>query len=119
MIQDNWPIHLHADVLAALEPQESPYLGQVPKNWPAIPSLKAQRRWRDWNLPIQLIPLPTYASWLNPIEKLWRWMRQEIIHHHRLAHDLAGFRQEIDHFLGKFAVPSPDLLRYVGLALPA
>lgn len=119
MIQDNWPIHIHTDVLAALEPQESLYLGQVPKNWPTLPSLKAQRRWGDWNLPIQLIPLPTYASWLNPIEKLWRWMRQEIIHHHRLAHDLVGFRQEIDHFLGKFAVPSPDLLRYVGLALPA
>jgi len=119
MVQDNWPVHVHPDVLAALEPQESRYLGQVPKNWPTQPSLEAQRRWSHWCLPIQLIPLPTYASWLNPIEKLWRWMRQEIIHHHRLAHDLVGFRREIDQFLDRFAGPSPELLRYVGLGLPS
>jgi hypothetical protein len=118
MIQDNWPVHIHPDVLVALEPQESLYLGQVPKNWPTMPSPEAQRRWSTWNLPIQLIPLPTYASWLNPIEKLWRWMRQDITHHHRLAHDLVGFRQELDHFLDRFAETSPDLLRYCGLALP-
>ena len=115
MIQDNWPIHVHIDVLSALEPQETAFLQQVPKSWPIIPSVRAEKRWGDWQLPIQLIPLPTYASWLNPIEKLWRRMKQEIIHHHRLAHDLVGFRQEIDHFLGKYAEPSPDLLRYVGL----
>jgi transposase len=118
MIQDNWPIHVHVDVLAALEPQETEFLQRCPKNWPVSPSQEAKRRWGDWNLPIQLIPLPTYASWLNPIEKLWRWMKQEIIHHHRLARDLAGFRREIDQFLGSFAEPSPELLRYVGLGLP-
>ncbi|MBK9008807.1 MAG: transposase [Anaerolineae bacterium] len=30
----------------------------------------------------QLTPLlfPTYASWLNPIEKLWKWLKQEVLH---------------------------------------
>jgi transposase len=118
LIQDNWPVHVHPDVLAALEPQETAFLQPCPKHWPASPSQEATRRWGGWNLPIQLIPLPTYASRLNPIEKLWRWMKQEIIHHHRLASDLEGLRQEIDRFLGGFAGPSPELLRYVGLGLP-
>jgi len=44
LVQDNWSIHTHPDVCAALA---------------ALP---------------QLVPvwLPTYAPWLNPIEKLWR-----------------------------------------------
>jgi hypothetical protein len=27
-------------------------------------------------LGIWFVPLPTYASWRNPIEKLWRWLKQ-------------------------------------------
>ena len=27
---------------------------------------------------IEPVWLPTYAPWLNPIEKLWRWLRQEV-----------------------------------------
>ena len=42
-------------------------------------------RWGGWQLPIQLVPLPTYASWCNPIEKLWRQLRQELLHLHRFA----------------------------------
>ena len=44
VVQDNWSVHRHADVLAALG------------RWPRIEPV--------W--------LPTYAPWLNPIEKLWR-----------------------------------------------
>ena len=63
-------------------------------------------------VPIQLIPLPTYASWCNPIEKLWRKLRQELTHLHRWGDDVARLRDEIDRFLKQFADGSPDLLRY-------
>ncbi len=64
------------------------------------------------------MPLPTYASWANPIEKLWRWLRQDLLHLHRLAGDLAGLRAAVERFLERFAHGSLALLRYVGLPLP-
>ena len=73
------------------------------------------RKWGHLQLPIQAVPLPTYASWLNPIEKLWRFLKQEVLHMHRLANDLTGLRGEIDRFLDQFALGSDQLLRYVGL----
>lgn len=118
VIQDNWPVHFHPDVLVALQEQEFGHWHQTPGHWSRQPSEKARREWEGLQLPIQLVPLPTYASWLNPIEKLWRWMKQEIVHHHHLAHDLAVFRGELDAFLTQFNRPSPELLEYVGLALP-
>jgi transposase len=87
VVQDNWSIHTHADVLAAL------------KKWPRIEPV--------W--------LPTYSPWLNPIEKLWRWLRQDVLKLHRLAGDWAGLRGRVNQFLGQFAAGSQDLLRYVGL----
>jgi len=30
-------------------------------------------------LPIQIVQLPTYASWTNPIEKLWRKLKAEMV----------------------------------------
>jgi DDE superfamily endonuclease len=45
VIQDNWNIHTHPEVLTAL--------ARYPR--------------------IKPVWLPTYAPWLNPIEKLWRW----------------------------------------------
>ena len=119
-VQDNWPVHFHPDVLVALERQEqvSRWPEHHPANWPDKPSHQAQRKWGDLKLPIQLIRLPTYASWLNPIEKLWRKLNQEVLHLHRLADDLAGLRERVDHFLDQFANGSPDLLRYVGLLTP-
>lgn len=115
IIADNWPVHWHPDVLIALEPQESRYRGQLPANWPAEASATAKRKWGELHLPIQLVPLPTYASWCNPIEKLWRKLRQELMHLHGWADDLPRLRNEIDQFLTQFADGSPDLLRYVGL----
>lgn len=84
--QDNWPVHKLEEVLAAA--QEN-----------------------------RLTPLflPTYASWLNPIEKLWRWLKQEVIHLHRHADDLAQLRREVCAFLDQFAQGSPQLLNYVGI----
>lgn len=85
--QDNWSIHRHPDVEVAL--------AGLPR--------------------IEPVWLPTYAPWLNPIEKLWRWLRQDQLYVHRLAHDWATLRQHVNDFLDQFALGSQALLRYVGL----
>jgi DDE superfamily endonuclease len=87
VIQDNWNIHTHPDVLTALT------------RYPRIKPV--------W--------LPTYAPWLNPIEKLWRWVRQDILKMHRWVEDWPQVKQRVRAFLDQFALGSPDLLRYVGL----
>jgi hypothetical protein len=86
--QDNWSIHKHPDVVAALQS-----LPQIEPVW-----------------------LPTYAPWLNPIEKLWRWLRQDVLKMHRLAAHWSVLRQKVNAFLDRFSAGSQDLLRYVGLA---
>jgi hypothetical protein len=118
VVLDNWPVHIHPDVLVALEPQETRHLRPLPPSWPTTPSAAAVKRWGQLNLPIQFVPLPTYASWCNPIEKLWRKLRQELTHLHLWAADLPRLRTEIDQFLAQFATGSTDLLRYVGLGIP-
>jgi transposase len=87
VVQDNWSIHHHDDVVAALA-----MLPQVQPVW-----------------------LPTYAAWLNPIEKLWRWLRQHVLHLHRLTHDWTALRRRVRTFLDQFAHGSRELLHYVGL----
>ncbi|HEX2998825.1 MAG TPA: IS630 family transposase [Armatimonadota bacterium] len=118
LVQDNWPVHYHPDVLVALEPQQWQWPRRVPKNWPTQPSRKAQERWESRQLPIQVLSLPTYASWANPIEKLWRWLKQDVLHLHRLADDITALRQLVVRFLDTFAQDSVELLRYVGLEIP-
>lgn len=86
--QDNWPVHKLDPVLdAATAHQVTPLF------------------------------LPTYASWLNPIEKLWRWLKQEVIHLHETAHEdkLTTLRQRVRDFLDQFAAGSLRLLHYVGI----
>lgn len=116
VVQDNWPVHSHPDVLVALEEQLTPFAWRRPSNWSDEPSAKARKKWGDLKLPIQIVQLPTYASWLNPIEKLWRKLRQDVTHLHEWAEDLPRLRSEIDRFLEQFAGGSDELLRYVGLA---
>ena len=87
VVQDNWSIHTHAAVLSALS------------QWPRIEPV--------W--------LPTYSPWLNPIEKLWRWLRQDVLKLHRLAGDWPSLHGRVNQFLGQFATGSQDLLCYVGL----
>ena len=86
LVQDNWPIHRHPDVLNALEQQQ-----------------------------ITPLFLPTYASWLNPIEKLWRWLRQDILHDHDEAKTFKRLRQRVSDWLEQFAHRSLKLLHYVGI----
>ena len=111
IVLDNWPVHFHPDVLAPLQPQQWPYPPKLPANWPTKPSKKA----RHDNLPIQLLCLPTYASWLNPIEKLWRWLKQDVLHLHRFSTDWQALKQLVANFLDQFDRGSLDLLSYVGL----
>lgn len=86
LVQDNWPLHTHPLVIQAAQTY-------------------------------QLTPLflPTYASWLNPIEKLWRWLRQDILHDHDNAHDFKLLRHRVAAWLAQFAHHSLDLLHYCGI----
>lgn len=86
LVQDNWPVHYSPTVLAAAQQHD-----------------------------LSLLFLPTYASWLNPIEKLWRWLRQDVLHSHALSHDFKQLRQQVADFLAQFAHGSSRLLYYVGL----
>lgn len=115
VVLDNWSNHFHPDLLCALAPQQCPFPFLVPATWAPAPSAKAQRQWGALHLPIQLLPLPTYASWANPIEKLWRKLRQDLGHLHPWADDLPQLRAAADAWLAAYHQPSPDLLRYVGL----
>ncbi|HRE46612.1 MAG TPA: transposase [Aggregatilineales bacterium] len=67
------------------------------------------------HLPIQMLFLPTYAPSLNPIEKLWRWLRQTMLHLHRLADAWSELKQRVLDFMSQVQTGSPDLLRYVSL----
>ena len=110
LVQDNWSIHYHPDLLAALQPQTFPYGLHVPFNW-----CRTDRKVEHMQLPIHILPLPTYASWTNPIEKLWRLLRQEVLHLHRYADDWPALKQRVFGFLDQFDSHSPHLLRYIGL----
>lgn len=118
VVQDNWPVHVHPDLLVALQPQTRWWPFHRPASWSTEPAEAAKRKWGALQLPIQIVPLPTYASWTNPIEKLWRKLKAEILHLHRQADTLDDLRQDVDHFLEQFAHGSPALLRYVGLFVP-
>ena len=111
IVLDNWPVHFHPDVLAPLTDQHFPFPVHLSHIWSGLPSKRA----RFDDLPIQLLQLPTYASWLNPIEKLWRWLKQDQLHLHRLADDWHQLRDQVARFRDQFAEPSPALLRYTVL----
>jgi transposase len=86
---DNWPVHFAPEVLQALQERQSP---------------------------IQLLPLPTYAPWTNPIEKVWRKFNQEVAHLHPFSHHWSQLRETVDAWFENLRQGSEDLLRYVGLA---
>ncbi len=89
---DNWPVHFHPKVQAALEGTK-----------------------------VRLLRLPTYAPWTNPIEKVWRKLKQEVLHQHAFGDDWAGLKAEVDGWLtrqGQDRAARTALLRYVGLLAP-
>jgi transposase len=114
LVLDNWPIHYHPDVVAALQPQTFPFGSHASSHWSTQPA----RPIPTTLFPIRLLFLPTYASWTNPIEKLWRLLRQEVLHLHRYQDDWPALKQRVFAFLDEFALGSKELLRYVGLEDP-
>ncbi|HEX3036648.1 MAG TPA: IS630 family transposase [Thermodesulfobacteriota bacterium] len=86
LVLDNWPIHYKPQVVEAAEVNR-----------------------------IKLLYLPSYAPWLNPIEKLWRWMKQSVIHMHSLSNQWEDLKQQVLDFFHRFASGSRELLHYVGL----
>jgi len=88
IVMDNWPVHFNE---RALKP-----LGKDPR--------------------IQLLRLPTYAPWLNPIEKVWRWLRQKLTHAHDWSENFPRFKEEVMALLHQHKDASPILLKYVGLS---
>lgn len=112
LVQDNWPVHFHPDILGRLIPQTWITPPPVPPNWPSAPSSKTLKKPK---LPLKILPLPTYASWTNPIEQLWRWLRHDVLHLHRLAECWPQLQSLVSQFLDQFAQGSTQLLRYVGL----
>ena len=112
LIQDNRPVHLHPNLLAALIPQTSSFHKPLPPSWEGKFSKKIGKLAK---LPIEIVQLPTYASWTNPIEKLWRWVRQAVLHLHRFADQWKVLQQRVIAFMEQFRGGSKKLLRYVGL----
>lgn len=114
LVVDNWPVHFHPDVLAAFRDPSIAWPLKLPANWPEAPSKQARRL----DLPIRLVPLPTYAPWNNPIEKLWLLLKKQVLHLHRYADDWDSLKQRVNLELDKYLLPSSDLLRQVGLQDP-
>lgn len=68
------------------------------------------------NLPrLELLFLPTYAPWLNPIEKLWDWLKAAVLRQHHLVGHWPLLRAQVAAFLDSFAAGSSTLLHRVGL----
>lgn len=112
MIQDNRAIHFHANLMEAFLPQEVSFVKPTPPNWTGKLSKKIGKLAK---LPIEIVQLPTYAGWTNPIEKLWRWVRQSVLHLHRLCDDWGTLQKRVIDFMTQFKDGSKDLLQYVGL----
>lgn len=87
VVQDNWPNHRHPEVWQAIE--------------------RLQR--------IELVFLPTYAPYLNPEEKVWRWTKQRLVHAHPYCDDFNEFKRQITATLDDADHHRPDLLKYCGL----
>jgi transposase len=86
LVQDNWPVHFHPDILQALAASK-----------------------------IMLLRLPTYAPWTNPVEKVWRKLKQELLHLHVFEDNWLALQLAVQDWLDQFSSPSDILLRYVGL----
>lgn len=112
LVQDNRAIHFHPNLMAALLPQTTTFAKPTPSKWTGKPSKKIGKLAK---LPIEILQLPTYAAWTNPIEKLWRWVRQSVIHLHRRSNDWQALQDQVLAFMQQFKRGSQQLLHYVGL----
>jgi transposase len=85
---DNWPVHFH---------------GYVKDHLAKIHSR------------IRFLPLPTYAPWTNPTEKVWLKLTREILIHHPYGNHWTAFKQEIKRWIADQNHPSAALLHEIGL----
>lgn len=58
LVEDNWSVHFHPTVLKALVEQETRFELKTPPSWEKVVGKDYQKE----KLPIQIVPLPTYAS---------------------------------------------------------
>lgn len=87
----------------------------VADNWP-VHSAKIVQKTLG-NLPrLDLLFLPTYSPWLNPIEKLWAWLKDDLLRLHPFAGQWATLKQAVSAFLDRFAKGSTQLLHRIGLS---
>jgi transposase len=86
LVQDNWPVHRHPELLDFFSSSR-----------------------------IQPLFLPTYAPWTNPTEKVWRRLKQELLHLHPFEDDWLGLQNAVQAWLEQWHFGSTDLLHYVGL----
>jgi hypothetical protein len=86
LVQDNWPVHRHPELLLYF------LTSRITPLW-----------------------LPTYAPWTNPTEKVWLWLKHEVLHLHDFADDWHGLQLAVSDWLAQWELPSPRLLRYVAL----
>ncbi|HEX6751431.1 MAG TPA: IS630 family transposase [Longimicrobium sp.] len=89
IVWDNWPLHYHPEILRVAGEER-----------------------------IELLYTPTYAPWTNPIEKLWKKLRHDVLRLHHCSGEWKKLRARVDGYLAKLRGANPALLRYVGL-LPA
>jgi len=85
---DNWPVHFHPFVREEL----------------------AKRHSR-----IELLPLPTYAPWTNPTEKVWGLLAKDVLNQHEFVEDWPGLKQAVTDWLAQYDRGSGSLLHSVGL----
>jgi len=86
LVMDNWPVHYN------------------PRAWKAI----------DADPRLRVLWLPTYSPWLNPTEKIWKWLRQRFTHGHFHAGNFTALREGLDRHL-TFATAHPqEILSYTG-----
>ena len=86
LVWDNWPVHYHPKVLACASEEN-----------------------------IELLWLPTYAPWLNPLEKMWKWLVADVLSAHRHASHWLYLCWQVEQFFERLTKPSVELLRHCGL----
>jgi hypothetical protein len=84
LVMDNWPVHHHPNATGAVV-QDSR---------------------------VTILWLPTYSPWLNPTEKVWKWVRQHFSHMHDDAEDMDRFGKHLADALAQAGQDPQALLRY-------
>lgn len=88
MALDNWPVHFHGYVRDHLAARNSR---------------------------IRLLPLPTYAPWTNPMEKVWLKLSRELLTQHPYGTRWQELKEVITRWFDELREGSAELLHEVGL----